>query len=247
MTDPSISDRLKELRSRAGYSVREFARLLGYGDRYSSYASYENKYKKPALPLDMAKNMLPLLVDKGEPRITPDDVWSLAGIRAGESALKETIERASRVNAPAPKGSVRIHEYDVSPQAGGGSLIDEVGGNGDVHTAVATWTIPKPFLDSYLPDSSGLAIVRVIGNSMEPDFRAGERVLVDTSHRILSPDGVYVLWNGLGVVLKQLQLVPNTSPPRARIISINQTYPQDEVPLDDITINGRVVGKWLWT
>ncbi|MDT8871880.1 hypothetical protein RAA17_14095 [Komagataeibacter rhaeticus] len=47
-------------------------------------------------------------------------------------------------------------------------------------------------------------------------------------------------------MIKQLMLVPNSRPPRIRIISVNPTYPVDEVDASDLVINGRVVGKWVW-
>lgn len=248
MSDAPVRDRLREIRARAGWSVRDFARALGYEERFSSYSSYETKFKKAALPLDLVKKMVPLLRDRGEPPITASEVWALGGVTAGMSGIRDNIERAERVEAAktGTPGTVVISEYDVSPQAGGGSLVYEEAGDGEGHAAIASWSIPKPFLESYLPDTSGLAVVRVIGNSMEPDFLPSERVLVDTNHRTLSHDGVYVLWNGVGVVIKQLQLVPRSDPPRVRIISVNPTYPADEVELSEIAINGRVVGKWVW-
>lgn len=248
MIDLPVRERLKSLRSRAGYTVRDFAQALGYGDRYSTYASYEGKYKKPFLPVDLVKGMLPLLADRGEPPISAAEVWDLAGIAPGAHGIADSIQRAERVEKGKKinHGEVVINEFDVSPQAGGGALVTEDGGEGDMHVSLATWTLPKSFLENYVPDSSGLAVVRVIGNSMEPDFMPGDRVLVDTHHRLMSHDGVYVLWNGHGVVIKQLQLVPRSDPERVRIISVNKTYETDEVLLSEIEINGRVVGKWTW-
>ncbi|WP_336764292.1 S24 family peptidase [Asaia sp. VD9] len=248
MTDELPRLKLKALRNRAGWTVRAFADAMGYGEKQSSYRTYEDTYKKPFLPIDFVEKAVPLLVDRGEPPIELREVWELAGVFPGEMGIREGIERAKRVEAathPA-QGTVVVNEYDISPQAGSGALIDESAGGEEGHAPVASWAMPRGFLENYLPDTSGLAVVRVIGNSMEPDFLPSERVLVDTRHRQLSHDGVYVLWNGHGVVIKQLQLVPNSAPERVRIISVNPTYPSDEVDLADIHINGRVVGKWLW-
>lgn len=248
MSECHVTERLKELRERAGYTIRDFARELGYGEKYSSYRTYETTYKKEFLPLLMVKQMVPLLVDRGEPPITPNEVWNLGGVTAGEDGLTAAAARAEIASEYGPRksGSIRIREFDVSPQAGAGAIMDEHCGIAEGNPVVAAWEIPKNYIESYLPNSESLAIVRVIGNSMEPDLNAGDRVLVDTEHRTPSPDGMYVLWNGLGVVIKQLQIVPRSSPPVVRIISINPTYPVDEVPLDDLVINGRVVGKWTW-
>lgn len=249
MAELTAAQRLKAMRERSGLSIRKLAQECGYGDKWTTYRAYEDTYKKPYLPVDLIKRILPSLVDRGDPPITVEEVWSLAGVLPGMMGINDTVEQAERVNrhdAQPMVGSVVINEYDVSPQAGGGALTAEAGGEADQHTSLASWTLPKAFLENYIPDLSGLAVVRVLGNSMEPDFMPGERVLVDTRHRVPNPDGVYVLWNGLGVVIKQLQLVPKSKPPRVRIISVNSSYPTDEVLLSDIEINGRVVGKWLW-
>lgn len=248
MSESHVTERLKELRERAGYTVRDFAKALGYGEKYSSYRTYETSYKKEYLPLLMVKQMVPLLVDRGEPSITPNEVWKLGGVTAGEEGLTAATRRAEMASeyGPTKNGSLRIREFDVTPHAGTGAVLDEYCGIAEGNPVVASWEIPKNYIESYLPNSENLAIVRVIGNSMEPELNAGDRVLVDTEHRSPSPDGMYVLWNGIGVVIKQLQVVPRSSPPIVRIISVNPTYPVDEVPLDELIINGRVVGKWMW-
>ncbi|WP_349934922.1 S24 family peptidase [Acetobacter sp. A11-2] len=248
MNEIHVTQRLKTLRNRAGYTVREFAEALGYEDKYSSYRTYETTYKREFLPIPMVKAMVPLLVDRGEPPITPNEVWGLAGVSAGEDGLTATVERAEEANCSRKpqKGSVRIREFDISPQAGAGAYIDEHCGLAESHVVLGAWEIPKNYIESYLPNSESLAIVRVVGNSMEPELNAGDRVLVDTDHKIPTPDGMYVIWNGLGIVIKQLQVIPRSNPPRVRIISVNPTYPADEALLSEIIINGRVVGKWTW-
>ncbi|KAB8122496.1 helix-turn-helix domain-containing protein [Komagataeibacter medellinensis] len=244
----TAAGRLKALRERAGYTVRGIARDLGMGDRFSSYAFYENKLKKDFIPVDLVRRLVSLLTDRGDPPIAASEVWALSGIVPGATDLNESISRAERATMPPiDDGAITVHEYDISPQAGAGAIVDHTAcGDGEAHPTLESWRIPRNFIRNYLPDTGGLAIIRVTGNSMEPEFSAGDRVLVDTGHRIPSPDGVYVLWNGMGVVIKQLMLVPNSRPPRIRIISVNPTYPVDEVDASDLVINGRVVGKWVW-
>ncbi|MGY6770180.1 helix-turn-helix domain-containing protein [Komagataeibacter xylinus] len=243
------ASRLKALRERAGYTVRALARDVGMGEKFSSYAFYENKLKKDFIPVELVRKLVPLLTDRGDPPIAASEVWALCGIVPGATDLNESISRAERASMPVHNedGAVTVHEYDISPQAGAGAIVDHTAaGDGEGHPTLDSWRIPRDFIRNYLPDTGGLAIIRVAGNSMEPEFVAGDRVLVDTGHRIPSPDGVYVLWNGMGVVIKQLMLVPNSRPPRIRIISVNPTYPVDEVDASDLVINGRVVGKWVW-
>ena len=48
----AVSRRLKEIRRRAGLSIREVAEALGM-EHGSSYQHYEDRYRKPLLPLDL--------------------------------------------------------------------------------------------------------------------------------------------------------------------------------------------------
>ena len=92
-----------------------------------------------------------------------------------------------------------------------------------------------------------LKIIRVVGDSMEPDFQAGERVMVDTGDRLPSPPGVFAVWDGFSEIVKRLEMVPYSDPPRVRLMSVNPAYETREFRLDETIINGRVVGKWKWT
>ncbi|MFT9161246.1 MAG: helix-turn-helix transcriptional regulator, partial [Acetobacter sp.] len=103
MTGSRITDRLKALRERAGYTIRDFARAVGYGEKFSSYRTYETTYKKEVLPLGMVKAMVPVLSGRGTPPITANEVWNLAGVSAGESGLTATARRA-HPPAGAPSG-----------------------------------------------------------------------------------------------------------------------------------------------
>lgn len=75
---------LKRLRECAGFSVRGLATALkeagsNYGRSPSSYAYYENEYRKPYLPMDLVDALAPLLCGKGAPPIKNRDVLVLAG------------------------------------------------------------------------------------------------------------------------------------------------------------------------
>ena len=72
-------------------------------------------------------------------------------------------------------------------------------------------------------------------------------MLVDTSDRRPSPPGPFIVWDGFGVVLKRVEMVPYSDPPMVRLLSRNEAYDTYERPLDEVVINGRVIGKWHWT
>ncbi len=253
MADTSAAARdLKRLRERSGLSVREVAAAI---DRpASTYASYEDKYRKPYLPLELAKQLEAVLVGRGEPAITSNDVLALAGVTralfAGEAA-------ATAPDRPAREGTPRrrrpetestalapIPELDVRALAGGGAIPDLA----DPQAMIAEWQIPFDFLRSHTQAApAALRIIRVHGDSMVPDFRPGERVLVNTDDRLPSPPGVFIVWDGFGLVIKRLEVVPYSEPATVRLISANADYAVYERPLEDVTVNGRVIGRWQWT
>lgn len=75
-----VSNRLKELRLRAGLSMDKLAKALGYKGQ-SSYQRYEDSqlYKKKYLPYDLVEKLLDVLPGKGEPPILPAEVLRLSG------------------------------------------------------------------------------------------------------------------------------------------------------------------------
>lgn len=110
------------------------------------------------------------------------------------------------------------------------------------HRVVAEWVIPDRVLEGHLGLSRGSTIVmRVEGDSMEPTFRSGDRVFVDTSHREVGADGIYVFTDGYGEPkIKHIERVLFSNPTRLRIISSNPVYTPIEADADRVIIIGRV-------
>lgn len=79
------------------------------------------------------------------------------------------------------------------------------------------------------------------GNSMEPDFRGGDQILVDTRRLSLAQPGAFCLFEDDGHVIKFLERIPDTDPPRVRVISANPMYEPRERLLEDIRVIGRVI------
>lgn len=107
---------------------------------------------------------------------------------------------------------------------------------------VDTWKIPKNVLRRRLRgSSSSIHIVECEGDSMEPRIHDGDFVFVDTSNRVPSPPGIFALNDGFAQTLKRLDIVPNSDPPRVRIIPENPRHPTDERLLDEV----RIIGRYL--
>ena len=68
-------------------------------------------------------------------------------------------------------------------------------------------------------------------------------VLIDIGRRSPTPPGIFVLHDGMGLVAKRLEHIPNSEPPRVRIISDNPIYSPYEAVADEINIIGRI--RWF--
>ena len=88
---------------------------------------------------------------------------------------------------------------------------------------------------------SDLRIVTIDGDAMDPMLQSGDRVLIDLSRRAPSPPGVFAIHDGMGLVAKEIEFIPNTDPPRIAIRSSNPRYQSYERQLEEVNIVGRVV------
>lgn len=79
------------------------------------------------------------------------------------------------------------------------------------------------------------------GNSMEPNFLGGDQILVDTRRKSLAQPGAFCLWDGDGHVIKFLERIQGSDPPKVRVISANSLYEPTERLLEEIHLVGRVV------
>ncbi len=78
---------------------------------------------------------------------------------------------------------------------------------------------------------------------MHPTLQDGDTVLVDLSRRSPVPPGIFVLHDGIGLVAKRLEHIPNSDPPAMRVISDNPIYGPYERTADEIHIVGRI--RWF--
>lgn len=142
-----------------------------------------------------------------------------------------------------------LPELDVKLGAGSGHVgemitlrvgQDTVSG----HRVAAEWLFSEQFLRHEAKASINQTIVmEVVGDSMQPSYLPGDRVLVDLSQDSMLVDTVYAISDGSSEPqIKRLQRVPFSDPVQVRIISDNQIFPIDIVELNRLTIIGRVCG-----
>jgi transcriptional regulator with XRE-family HTH domain len=147
---------------------------------------------------------------------------------------------------PVGPGPGQIPELDTRAGLGGGGVpAREVRKDGRHADPVNSegWLFPPSFVrDQLHAQASRLLVLDTNGDSMAPTVLSGERVIVDTSHKSPSPDGLYAVRDSFeGIVVKRLQLVRSSKPTRVKIISDNPNHATEEVPLNEVEIVGKVL------
>jgi transcriptional regulator with XRE-family HTH domain len=132
-----------------------------------------------------------------------------------------------------------VEELDISAASGPQALLD-----GRARRVAGTWQVPADALDKKAGDYRRLFIVKVSGDAMAPDILSGDRVMVDTGDLMPSPSGVFLLWDGAGFILRRCEIKPNTKPLRITLRARNNDYGAYEVALKEVTVCGRIIGRW---
>lgn len=212
----SIAERLRIARERAGHATAaDAARAFGWA--YPTYAGHENGSR--GFSRDTAAQYARAF------RVAPE--WLLFGSSDGE------IEHVSPTEAP-PAGKHLVTVFDIQASAGFGAVID-------AEEPVYSLAFPPQYLARLTRSSpQNLAIISVKGDSMEPTLLDDDIVLLDTSKRDLSYDGLFVLRYGDALHVKRV--TRNARPDHVTVLSDNRVYPPVDYRLDEI----EPVGKVLW-
>jgi phage repressor protein C with HTH and peptisase S24 domain len=131
---------------------------------------------------------------------------------------------------------------EIAVQAGMG-----IGGLQEVETFGSdtvrdTWGLPRDFIREARMQPEDLRILPLKGDSMAPTLLGTDRAIVNVADRVPSPPGIFAIWDGYGVIMKRVEIVPKTRPPRLRIISDNPLHKPYEIEGDEHTILGRLKG-----
>ncbi|MBK5920708.1 LexA family transcriptional regulator [Rhodothalassium salexigens] len=226
----TAAGRLRELRERANLSMEGIATAMGYAGA-SSYQRYENPEDFEAgLPLRFIKRLLEVLPGRGSPPISPKEVWDLC-----EAQMTDFLPAEEGLIAPETPipDYVKIRQIPTYAGLGGG-------GNGDGDEMYVLF--PRHLVESELrAHAENLMAIQLRGDSMSPTLLHGDQVLFDTRDKMPTMPGIFVLWDGDGMVCKRVEKVPRSDPPRVRLLPDNPAYSTDEALAEEISIMGRVV------
>ena len=217
--------------------------------------------KKASLAIGRNAAYLQQYLYRGIPKTLPEDAREALAIFLGvpeeslrppktESAVEPALPALAAAIATAPPtamggsmpGFSQVPELDVRASAGHGAFHE-----GDEEIK-AVWMFPDAVIRHELrARSANLRIITIDGDSMEPLLASGDRVLVDTAQRVPAPPGIFVIWDGLGIVAKRIEHIPTAEPSRIVIKSVNPLYGDYERPTEEVNIIGRVIwaGKKL--
>ena len=210
-------------------------------------AESRTNLRTASLAIERNAAYLHQFIHRGTPRVlAEDDREALAEhLRCSPDLLKHdrSARRAARPKPPtvaphaAPRGYRAVPEIDVRASAGPGAWNDEFEQTRDM------WLFADPLIrHEFRARPEDLQMITVDGDSMEPLLSSGDRILIDLSRQVPVPPGIFVIWDGMGLVAKRIEHVPNSDPPRVVLKSQNPEYDSYERPAEEI----RVVGRAVW-
>lgn len=186
-------------------------------------------------------------INRGTPRVLAEDDREALAEHLGCSPdlLKHnrSFWRQARPKPPstgpdsAPKGFSVVPEIDAQVAAGTGAWND---GREEIEKG---WLFADSVIRHEFRASPGdLRMIAVDGDSMEPLLSSGDRIVIDVSRQAPAPPGIFVIWDGMGLVAKRIEHMPNSDPPRVVLKSLNPEYDSYERLAEEI----RVVGRAVW-
>jgi phage repressor protein C with HTH and peptisase S24 domain len=208
-------------------------------------------FRKASLAMGRNAAYIHQYLYRGSPKVlSEDDRIALAEhLGIDEDELRHQVRprpqtrpsrRARRVASDTGSGPLegfsKIAEIDVRASAGPGALLDGFEETKDV------WYFPDAMIRHEFRARAGdLRIITIDGDSMEPVLSSGDRLMVDTSQRVPVPPGIFVIWDGIGIVAKRIEHILSSDPAKLRIMSVNPDYETYERDAEEVNVIGRVV------
>lgn len=230
------ADRLRALQEAAGYeSLSEFARAAGVAETSMRQHISRNSIPKAA----------GLLYWKAAKKTGASLDWLLDGSGTPPKGVERTEAppRKPRQITFSEANSVTVPELEVHALAGQGAdgqfLITQEG----VQDAMTgQYSFPASgFKQAFGANAGEVIIAEVRGDSMFPTLYPGQKVMVHIQDRTPTPPGIFYIWDGMGLVIKRVELVPGSNPPTLKIKSDNPKYDTYERTVEEAHINGRVI------
>lgn len=238
-------NRIAELRVARGLSQEDLAREVGTSNQQIS----KLERGQGRLTVEWMLRLAPVL------GVEPAELMTArggAGLRvSGRNVVAGGLFSSVAPTMPTIEGCPVCGVLEVDARAGagfGGEAVAEAfsptGAPAQRDAIIAEWGIPPDYLWSELRARPGdLRMLQIDGDSMEPTLKSGDKAIVNLKQRTPSPGGPFVLFDGLAVVAKRLDYIPNSDPPTVAIVSDNPKHKTYERTLEETHIIGRIV--WI--
>lgn len=213
----SFGTKLRARISDMEISEAEVARRLGISPRrFSNYVNDERE-----ADYEMMLRICEAL------RVTPDYLFGFEDV----AHIGNTPDLPSVPSLPATY--VPVPFLEAKAGMGGGMLPPEAFGE------------PRYFESSVLASlrasADDLFTMEVEGQSMEAVLFSGDQILVHRKRINVSEPGIFVLWDGDGIVCKWVERDRTSDTPKLRVFSENPRFKEYSVLADEAVIHGRVI------
>ena len=239
----NLSDRLKFRRHQLGLKQAQIARavqeLRGRKFTQQAYAALESGSAKNSAEISAIAEVLTVPLE-----------W----LRDGKGPEPFGIDDFAHQLSASDDDIIHIPENGIieldtlAGLGGGGELSVAYRRNGDIiemRDAIKpeAWVFPEEFVNKRLrAKEADVIAIETLGDSMAPTIASGDRVFINTKHKIPSPDGIYAFRDRFNqIVVKSLKVPRDPQVSHVIVISDNPKYPAETMSLDDIVIIGRVV------
>lgn len=232
----TFAERVRGRRLQLGISQGELARLAGMSqqgiDSIEAGAS-----RRPRRLIEIAQAL----------QTTTEWLLSGNGSETDEHHIGNTPEQVSPTDNSGEHPLERVPEVMTRGGmgiGGDGFVENDSGENGYRVSRDAVrqeWGIPPAFLSELGVSKKSAWIIEVKGDSMLPTLAPGDRVMIDTTDQVISPEGIFAIWDGLGVAVKRVSHIPRSDPPAVKVISDNNLHEAKEYTYEEIRIIGRAV------
>lgn len=191
-------------------------------------------------------------IKRGIPERLPEDVRSKLSEMFGidEHLLGAPLRQAqSQAQSIVVANLPYLKEYAVKGGgAYGGGMLDDGDwqqGGEPAQEVIAQWALPPSYVRNELNLSFDTAdIISVRGDSMDDGSKfglsSGDRVIVDRADRDPSQGAIFAVWDGSGVIVKQVEPIRGSDPLRIICKSLNPRYEPFELILDE---NAHIIGR----
>jgi len=225
-----MANQVRRLRKDRDITLEALAELTGISVSYLSRI----ESNKRGLSLE---NVVVIARALGVEPEEVSDEFDIADLEAAKSLAVFPNKRGEAGDIP----NFTIHA-GMGP---GGALSVMQNEDGDVYADQSDgfWSFPDAVKAGWR-NMAKIYAMPVTGDSMEPTLPGGSFVFVDTTHTVPSPEDIYALDYGDGLMVKRVKLIPRSE--KIRIISDNDRYGADELHRSEVRVYGRVVAWFQW-